>query len=240
MSVWNFILRAAGQKPFVSAPLPARNFLLMIAPLVWRRRMVGQSRLLALAVLLPCLVSSTATAQETNAVFKNAALRLVQSVVKDGTEAITTSRTLDQPEDQFLAIFSERFSTETIGLRLLGRYWDAANSEERTEFLTAFGTYLADRLIGRFPQGNFTYFDPEEIDINARPRRKQVVVRTVFVASNSSTIINWSVEEIDGQPKIFDIAFRQSSLIDSKHDEFKQILEQNNGSVRGLIAAMEG
>ncbi len=199
-------------------------------------------------IIAPCLLIflalqtnySAAVAQDPKSAFMSASTDLVQSVIEEGTRAIDTTRTTaDQTGVQFSSIFSDNFSTDSIGLRLLGRYWDAAADDERTDFLTAFGLYLADRLVGGFPQGNFTFFEPKEIRQNTRPRRLRVTVPTVFASPNSSTVINWSVEQIDGRPAIYDISFRQSSLIERKHDEYARILDRNDGSIRGLIAVMQ-
>ena len=167
---------------------------------------------------------------------KLAAQELVRAVVEEGTQAISNARGTisDQPEG-LKSIFERRFATSQIGQILLGELWDTASSSERAQFVVAFGDYLADTLISRFPDGTFTVFDAE-IDVEANPHA--LTVRTVFATASSSHVIDWRVDSRDGEARILDVLIGGSSLIAGKQADITAFIDTNGGSVSAVIASL--
>lgn len=181
-----------------------------------------------------------AAAQEEDAAHA-AALELVRSVIDDGISVIDTANS-DRAKaiTDFAAIFNDRFATDTIGQLLLGEHWQTSSDEERDQFMAAFSGNLAGRLISLFPGGSFTYFGVEDAPRTGRARvnrsRSVAVVRTVFIASSSSTAIVWRVEGVENDLKIVDIAVSENSMFERRQQQYRTFLAENDGSLPALIA----
>ncbi|MCZ6604823.1 MAG: ABC transporter substrate-binding protein [Alphaproteobacteria bacterium] len=138
---------------------------------------------------------------------------------------------------QMRDLFYQSFATQKIARVVLGRHWFAASSQERQDFMDVLGGYIADVVIRNLADGNFKIFGTVEFD---RPETGTKVydVNTVLVSEGSSTQIIWSIELIDGEPKVRDLIIEGQSFLLAQRNNFEHILRRNSGSMTALIEAI--
>ncbi|MCZ6764604.1 MAG: ABC transporter substrate-binding protein [Alphaproteobacteria bacterium] len=227
-------------------PQPAISHRSKIHPDRRRRPVVGRFTrpVLSAALIFGVLgfgvlgAPSEPTAAPVSAAEQEAAMVLVRSVIDDGNGAIAQARESQDGYAAFTPIYMDRFATDAIGRTLLGHYWPVATGAEQAQLIAAFGEYLADRLVARFPSGTFTLFEAEAADRSQSVDDGLLIVHTVFATLNSSNRIDWRLTLADGELKIIDIIFSGKSLMEDKHREFAAFLGNNDGSVGALIASL--
>ena len=136
-------------------------------------------------------------------------------------------------ESRFRTLFEEGFDVTYIARSALGRFWRKANDEERKNYVSAFEDYMVQVYSAKFRQYSGQTFKADSG--GPAPGGGINVDSTVTNPDKPETKINWTVENVDGKPKIRDIKIEGVSMVTSYRDEFAQLVLQNNGQVQGLI-----
>ena len=155
----------------------------------------------------------------------------------DGAIAVINEKNLplDRRVEKFRALFLSGFDVPTIGQFVMGRAWTRATDEQKQAYLKAFEevTLLTWAL-------RFSEYHGETLKlINARPEGRVVFVESLVVRPGRDPVrVEWRIERPAGDYKIMDIAVEGSSLAVAQRADFAAVLQQNQGKVEGLIAAL--
>lgn len=142
---------------------------------------------------------------------------------------------LDRRIEKFRQLFLSGFDVPTIGQFVMGRAWTRATDEQKRSYLKTFEevTLLTWAL-------RFNEYNGETLKLNnTRAEGRIVFVESVVVRPGRDPVrVEWRIERPAGSYKIMDIAVEGSSMAVAQRADFAAVLQQNQGKVDGLIAAL--
>lgn len=143
--------------------------------------------------------------------------------------------TVDRRIEKFRALFLSGFDVPTIGQFVMGRAWTRATDEQKQIYLKAFEevTLLTWAL-------RFNEYHGETLKlVKARSEGRIVFVESILLRPGRDSVrVEWRIERPAGEYKIMDIAVEGSSLAVAQRADFAAVLQQSQGKVDGLIAAL--
>jgi phospholipid transport system substrate-binding protein len=155
-----------------------------------------------------------------------------------GNQTIETLRapdlTFDERQDRFRGLLTRGFDISFIGRFVLGRYWRAATSDQRGDYMALYSEFFlttyAYRLGGYAGQ---TFVVTGARAANA----KDVVVRSLIDRTGGPPLIaDWRVRKIDGRYRVIDIMVEGISLAFTQRSEFASVARR--GGLEGLLASL--
>jgi len=160
------------------------------------------------------------------------ALELIQQsgdrlvAILDGTSDWPTKR------QQVLALIEEAVDVASIARFSLGRFWNAANEQQRGECIRLFPAVLIGglgRSIGAYQNLRFA------VGRGAQANDTVHVRTTVLRQGDPPREVIWVVGLTGGAPKIVDILAEGSSLRITERDDCTSFMAHNNYSMSALI-----
>ena len=168
-----------------------------------------------------------------------------QDMVKStSTEIINSLRAQseelhDNPERIYDFIQSRvlpHFDFERMSRLVLGKYWRRASPQERREFVEQF-RYL---LVRTYATAMLDYAEDPIAYLPFRddPEAKDVTVRTeVDIPGGNPVPVDYSVYQVDGRWKVYDVSIDGVSLVVNYRSSFATQI-RSEGGIEGLIAKM--
>ena len=155
-----------------------------------------------------------------------------------GIQAIETLRatdlTLDQREAKFRSLLSRGFDLHFMGRFVLGRYWRAATTDQKSDYLTLYGEYLLQTYTARL--GGYTD-DSFTVTGARQASEKDVVVSTTLVRPSGLEIAaDWRVRVLDGKFRIIDVMVEGISMAVTQRSEFAAVVRRDG--IEGLLAIL--
>ena len=161
------------------------------------------------------------------------------SVIKNGTDRalnmIKDSQEgrgpkLSQQKGEVLRIIDEYFNFEEMAKRSLGRPWKDLSPERRTEFVGLFKQLLFTTYIGKIEgytgsRDQITY-DSEKIDGEFAVGKTRVLNY-----KNSDIQIDYRLNLLDGNWKVYDLVVEGISYVDNYRAQFASILANQSFDV---------
>lgn len=168
----------------------------------------------------------------------DAALLFVELLTRRGMAALT-DHALGPVERQeaLRQVFQNSFATSDIARLVLGRYWRGASEQEKYLFGENLANVAADTLVQNFPAGEFKIFDAREVE-GPSNGLQSIEVKTVFVAESVSSLVFWTVRNVDGEIKALDIVIGNHSFLLAQKRNFEQSIQRNGGSMDATFAEM--
>lgn len=144
------------------------------------------------------------------------------------------SVTLEQREAAFRNIMRTAFDIEFIGRFVLGRAWQTASTEEKSDYIQLFGEYLVKTYSRRLSAYNGETFSV----LNSQPAGEQdAVVRTRIDRPSAAPInADWRVRIIQGQYKVVDIVVEGVSMGLTQRSDFTAVVQ--SGGMPALIGQL--
>jgi phospholipid transport system substrate-binding protein len=143
---------------------------------------------------------------------------------------------LDRRLEKFRALFIAGFDVPTIGQFVMGRAWQRATDEQRKAYLAKFEemTLLTWAL-------RFNEYAGETLKIlGTRAEGRVAFVESLVVRPGRDPVrVEWRIERPAGAYKILDIVVEGSSMAIAQRADFSSVLQQNQGKIDGLIAALD-
>jgi len=147
------------------------------------------------------------------------------------------NRPAAERQQQFEQLADQAFDVPKIARYVLGRYWVAANDNDRQQFAKAFERYMVQVYWRRF--GDYTGATFKVL--NQKDDGNGTIVVTTEVARSSDqppAKVEWSVaRQADGY-KINDVSLEGVSQALTYRQEFSSIIERNSGRVSALTAEL--
>jgi phospholipid transport system substrate-binding protein len=195
-------------------PMRARRFLSTIA--------------LAALVLLLAHVRPAAAANDAAAFMNNLGTRVLQIINAKATPEATR-------KEQFHQLADSAFDVPKIARFVLGRYWLSANDQQKSQFTSAFETYMLQVYWSRFKS-----YDGETFKVSGvrDEGNGTILVTTEILRPDSGqqpVDIDWHLVKSGSSFKIEDASLEGVSQALTYRDEFGSIIERNNGQLSALI-----
>lgn len=166
---------------------------------------------------------------------KNAALKLVESVTKEGVEKIVNSNSSREEKNKvFKQLFTENLDLDFIGRYVLGRYWRTATAQQRKEFINLYKEFNVKTWSKRFDEfkGKKFVFDGTVSANNPN----QVFVNTVVPMQEGNPVsVKWRVNNAGGKLKIIDIIIENVSLAQTARNEYTSFISKSPKGMDGLL-----
>jgi phospholipid transport system substrate-binding protein len=169
-------------------------------------------------------------------------MRAESFIDKLSTEAIALVSNEEMDTDAkrggFAKLLDQSFDMAWIGQFVLGRNWNLATSEQRTEYLQLFEEIIVYTYSKRFND-----YSGQKIKVigNQLGKRKYVFVKSqIFdpVRAGSTINITWRLLPKDESFKIVDVVIEGVSMGVTQRNEYNSVIQRNGGKVIALIEAM--
>ena len=161
----------------------------------------------------------------------------IQQAGSDLAKVVSGAESVREKRQRVLPFLDRTVDVNGVARFCLGRFWQTATPEQRTEYLRLFRFVLANGVAGRlgdYQQGatTVTTGHPEvQTDGIAVPT-------TVTRGSNPPNRVTWLVVSADGGLRIADVIAEGISLRLTQRQDYASFLSRNNGDVGALIRAM--
>jgi len=165
---------------------------------------------------------------------------LVNSLVSEAIAEIKAPQESDAARAaKFRALLEASFDIPRISRFVLGRFWNAANDEERRKFATLF----EDWIVGTYG-ARFRAYSGQTIKVTGTRKESDVntVVLSQFINPNAPqpVKVEWHVrKESDSAYKVIDVSVEGISMALTQRDEIAAVADRNGGTAAGLNKAME-
>jgi phospholipid transport system substrate-binding protein len=138
----------------------------------------------------------------------------------------------------FAKLLSNGFDMRWIGQFVLGRNWNLATPEQRTEYLELF-----EKIIVFTYSKRFNDYSGQQIKVVGHQlgKRKYVFVNSQIYdpkRSGSSINVTWRLLPKDDSFKIVDVVIEGVSMGISQRNEYNSVIQRNGGKIAALIDAM--
>ncbi len=194
-------------------------------------------RTLSLPIVALALALSLPSARALQA---NDPSTLINTLVSDAIANITDRKEADSDrETKFRSLLEAGFDIPRISRFVLGRYWNAANDEQRQHFAVLFEDWVVRTYSARFKE----YSGQAIRVIGARAESDaNAVVTSQFTSPNGAppAKVEWHVrKQTDGNFKIVDVSVEGISMALTQRDEIAAVADRSGGTAEGLNHALE-
>lgn len=138
----------------------------------------------------------------------------------------------------FSSLLSDGFDMRWIGQFVLGRNWNLATLEQRTEYLELF-----EKIIVYTYSKRFNDYSGQQVQVTGHQLGKRqyvFVMSRIFDPARAGTNINvtWRLLPSDQSFKIVDVVIEGVSMGVSQRNEYNSVIQRNGGKIAALIEAM--
>lgn len=148
--------------------------------------------------------------------------------------SLTTSDIeLSTRQERFRELLRSGLNLDRMARVLLGPYRRRASDEQIDAFEAALEDYVVYTYAWRFAAYSGQKFETGTV----RPgkRGSQIVESSLYPDNNAPPIlVEWHVEDVNGEWRIFDIIVENVSMVITQKADFQSVLSSNNGSVDAL------
>jgi phospholipid transport system substrate-binding protein len=193
--------------------------------------MLRRSILLAGLMFLPGALAPAipaAAAADPAAMISNLGSRALEVLGKGASQS--------QRVERFRELLRQDFDVPGIARFVLGRYWNTASEEQRTEYVKVFEDYVAMAYATRL--GEYT---GETFKVTgSRPDADGAIVSSQIVRPSGAAPVkvDWRLTGRDGKYKISDVSVDGISMAVTQRSEFASVIQHNGGQVQGLITML--
>ena len=165
---------------------------------------------------------------------------LISQLVTQAINVIVDkNETEAQREAKFRTLLQDGFDIPRISRFVLGRYWNAANDNQRKEFSQLFEDWIVRTYSARFGQ-----YSGEKIQVTGTRNEgpTTTVVSSQFVSPNGAppAKVEWVVRKgNDNDYSVVDVSVEGVSMALTQRDEIAAVADRNGGTVDGLNKAMQ-
>ena len=163
----------------------------------------------------------------------------ITEIVNEAKKILVKTNSKDIKTSKLSEIAKETVDIEGIGYYSIGRYKKNLSEEQLKEYLILFEKYFLKSFTSRLAD----YSDPK-IDVVGEKviNNKYTIVESLLIATDKKpeVKINWRVyTKNPDQPMIRDLIIEGLSLARTQKEEFSSVIENNNGDINQLFAALK-
>jgi phospholipid transport system substrate-binding protein len=157
----------------------------------------------------------------------------------DRVELVLSSGRSDTERETALRGFLDQvFDFPAISRFVLGPYWNSANEEQRREFASLFGRYIA--RICSSEMGDYTGHLQITV-LGSHPEADTGVLvasQVVMPGDRPPTRVDWRISSDGDHNKITDIIVEGVSLVQTQRQQFTSMIRRNSGQVAPMLVQL--
>ena len=163
----------------------------------------------------------------------------VQSTVNRASKILSENITKDMKMDKLKEIAIETVDIKGIGFYTLGSIRKTLDQTQKEQYSNLFRDYFLKTFSSRLAE----YTNPE-IDVYSKEKLNEnyTIVNSLLKGTSErpEIKINWRIYTKNAEnPKIRDLIIEGLSLARTQKEEFKSILQNNNGDINYLFKSLE-
>lgn len=160
----------------------------------------------------------------------------IKKLTNEGIEQIINADVSQKDKDaRFEKLFNQYLDLDFIGKFVLGRYWNAANSQQRAEFIEVYRQMNIKTWSKRFDEfkgKNFIFNGTSPSN-----SKNQIFVNTsVPMPQGAPAKVIWRVKDTGGNLKVVDIIIENVSLAITARNEYTAYIKKSKNGIDDLIA----
>lgn len=165
---------------------------------------------------------------------------LINQLVTQAINLIVDKNASEQEREQkFRSLLQTGFDVPRISRFVLGRYWNAANDNQRKEFSQLFEDWIVRTYAARFRD-----YSGEKIQVigtrSESPTTTVVISQFTNPSGAPPAKVEWVVRKTgDNDYTVVDVSVEGVSMALTQRDEIAAVADRNGGTVDGLNHAMQ-
>jgi phospholipid transport system substrate-binding protein len=158
---------------------------------------------------------------------------LISNLGARALEVLGKGTTQSQRVARFRELLREDFDVPGIARFVLGRYWNTATEEQRSEFVRLFEEYIAftySTQLAAYAGENFKV-------TGSRPDADGAIVQSQILrpAGQAPIKVDWRLTARNGIYKISDVSVDGISMAVTQRSQFASVIQHDGGQMQGLI-----
>jgi phospholipid transport system substrate-binding protein len=167
------------------------------------------------------------------------ARQFIDKLVNHALQILVQTKTKEsQREQDFNRLLRENFDIPRIARFVLGRYWTAANEQDRRRFVDTYREFIVRSYATQFSE-----YRGEVVRVTgARPESADITVvnsEIVHPSGDPPIRVAWRVHREGDTFKIVDVDVEGVSMMLAQREEFASVIQRTGGTVAGLIQAIQ-
>ncbi len=165
--------------------------------------------------------------------------KLITEIVNEASKILSSSDPVESKIIKLNNIAESNVDIDGIGMYTLGKYRKSLNEDQKIKYKKLFKSYFLKSFSSRLVD----YSDPK-IDVISKKKinDKYTIVGTVLeeTSKNPEIKIDWRIYTKNPErPLIRDLIVEGLSLARTQKEEFKSILQNNDGDINYLFKSLE-
>ena len=165
--------------------------------------------------------------------------KLISKIVNEASIILSSSDPVEAKIIKLNNIAETSVDINGIGMYALGKYRQNLNEEQKIKYQKLFKSYFLKSFSSRLVD----YSDPKISIISVKKiNEKYTIVNTVLeeTSKNPEVKIDWRIYTKNPErPLIRDLMVEGLSLARTQKEEFKSIIQNNNGDINYLFKSLE-
>ena len=165
--------------------------------------------------------------------------KLITEIVNEASKILSSSDPVESKIIKLNNIAESNVDINGIGMYTLGKYRKSLNEDQKIKYKKLFKSYFLKSFSSRLVD----YSDPKINVISEKKiNDKYTIVSTVLeeTSKNPEIKIDWRIYTKNPErPLIRDLIVEGLSLARTQKEEFKSILQNNNGDINYLFKSLE-
>ena len=165
--------------------------------------------------------------------------KLISEIVNEASIILSSSNPVEAKIIRLNNIAETNVDINGIGMYTLGKYRQNLNEDQKIKYKKLFKSYFLKSFSSRLVD----YSDPKISIVSERKiNEKYTIVNTVLeeTSKNPEIKIDWRIYTKNPQrPLIRDLIVEGLSLARTQKEEFKSILQNNDGDINYLFKSLE-
>jgi phospholipid transport system substrate-binding protein len=161
---------------------------------------------------------------------------MISNLGSRALEVLGKGTNQSQRAERFRELLRQDFDVPGIARFVLGRYWNTASEEQRTEYVKVFEDYIAMAYATRLAEYTGETFKVTGSRLDADGA---IVSSQIVRPSGAAPVkVDWRLTGRDGKYKISDVSVDGISMAVTQRSEFASVIQHNGGQVQGLITML--
>ena len=175
----------------------------------------------------------------TNPLFGKEPSKLIAEIVNEASTILSSSDPVESKIIKLNNIAEVNVDINGIGMYTLGKYRKDLNEDQKIKYKKLFKSYFLKSFSSRLVD----YSDPKiNVVSEKKINDKYTIVNTILEATskNPKVRIDWRIYTKNPErPLIRDLIVEGLSLARTQKEEFKSIIQNNNGDINYLFKSLE-
>jgi len=165
--------------------------------------------------------------------------KLINEIVNEASIILSSSDPVESKIIKLNNIAEKSVDIDGISMYALGKYRKIINEDQKRKYKKLFKSYFLKSFSSRLVD----YADPKINVVNERKLNENYTIVTTVLektSNNPKIIIDWRIyTKNPKRPLIRDLVVEGLSLARTQKEEFRSIIQNNNGDINYLFKSLE-